>query len=81
MRRNDKNDSTEYCIAIWPEGTDSGERLRYGTITLLVFAEPVLREEEITVGGYSAWKGTYDNKKHWDYISLRNTSRFLRYYE
>ena len=32
-----------------------------------------LEQEEITVGGYSAWKGTYDNKKHWDHISLRNT--------
>ncbi len=41
-----KNDSIEYCIAIWPEGQTAGKRLRYGIITLLVFAEPVLSRKK-----------------------------------
>ena len=67
-----KNDSTEYCIAIWPEGQTAG-KIKVWYYNAFGVCGTGLEQEEITVGGYSAWKGTYDNKKHWDYISLRNT--------
>ena len=67
-----KNDSTEYCIAIWPEGQTEG-KIKVWYYNAFGVCGTGLEQEEITVGGYSAWKGTYDNKKHWDYISLRNT--------
>jgi len=66
------SNSGEYCIAIWPKGQTDG-KIRIWYYNAFGVCGTGLEQEEITVGGYSAWKGTYDNKKHWDFISLRNT--------
>ena len=66
------NSDGEYCIAIWPEGQSEG-KIKVWYYNAFGVCGTGLEQEEITVGGYSAWKGTYDNKAYWDYISLRNT--------
>ena len=64
--------SGEYCIAIWPEGQTEG-KIKVWYYKAFSVCGTGLEQEEITLGGYRAWKGTYDNRKYWDFISFRDT--------
>ena len=66
------SNSGEYCIAIWPEGQTEG-KIEICYYNAFGVCGTGLEQEEIAIGDYSAWKGTYYNKEHWDYIILRNT--------
>ena len=66
------NSSGEYCIAIWPEGQTEG-KIKVWYYNAFGVCGTGLEQEEITVGDYKAWKGTYDNKKYWDFISFKDT--------
>lgn len=66
------NSSGEYCIAIWPEGQTEG-KIKVWYYNAFGVCGTGLEQEEITVGNYKAWKGTYDNKKYWDFISFKDT--------
>lgn len=64
------NSSEEFGISFWPEGEKDGQ------ISILYYSAwgvcgTGLEEVEITLGDYSAWKGTYDNKKIWDFICFK----------
>ncbi|MGN0453398.1 MAG: immunoglobulin-like domain-containing protein [Ruminococcus sp.] len=63
------NNSGEYCISFWPADQVEGKiKMRY--YNAFGVCGTGLEEEEITIGSYKACKGTYDNKKVWDFISF-----------
>lgn len=57
----------EYGIAFWPKDQTEG-KIKMCYYTMFGVCGTGLKTEEITIGGYKARKGTYDNKKTWDYI-------------
>ena len=61
--------SIDYCIEFWPKGQTDG-KLQVWYYDAFGVCGTGLKEEKITVAGYEANKGTYDNKKLWDFISL-----------
>lgn len=63
------NNSDEYCISFWPADQTEG-KIKMWYYTAFGVCGTGLEEEEITVGEYKAHKGTYDNKKVWDFISF-----------
>lgn len=63
------NNADEYCIAFWPEGENEG-KIKMWYYTAFGVCGTGLEEKEITVGEYKARKGTYDNRKTWDFISF-----------
>ena len=62
-------DSYEYCIAFWPEGQSEG-RIKLWFLESFGVCGTGLKEEEITLGEYSARKGTYDNGRYWEFITF-----------
>ena len=64
------NSSDEYCISFWPADQTEG-KIKMWYYTAFGVCGTGLEEKEITVGEYKAWKGTYDNKKVWDFISFK----------
>lgn len=64
--------SIDYCIEFWPKGQEKG-KLQLWYYDAFGVCGTGLKEEKITLAGYEANEGTYDNKKLWDYISLIGT--------
>ena len=63
------DNANEYCISFWPADQDEG-KIKVWCYTAFGVCGTGLEEKEITVGAYKARKGTYDNKKVWDFISF-----------
>lgn len=63
------NNAHEYCIAFWPADQEEG-KIKMWYYTAFGVCGTGLEEKEITIGEYKARKGTYDNKKTWDFISF-----------
>ncbi|MBR3807212.1 MAG: hypothetical protein IKJ15_02420 [Lachnospiraceae bacterium] len=61
------NNADEYCVAFWPKDQTEG-KIKMWYYTMFGVCGTGLETEEITIGGYKASKGTYDNKKTWDFI-------------
>lgn len=66
------SDSGDYCISFWPEAQTEGKIKMWYYDTFGVCGTG-LEVKEITVGNYKARKGTYDNRKVWDFISFADT--------
>ena len=64
------NSPDEYCISFWPVDQTEG-KIKMWYYTAFGVCGTGLEEKEITVGEYKAWQGTYDNKKVWDFISIK----------
>lgn len=66
-------DCGEFGVSFWPAGRSEGK------IRVLYYGDrfgvcgTFLEQEKIGLGNYEAWKGTYDNHKVWDFISLIGT--------
>lgn len=69
----DVTDSGEFGVSFWPSGRSEGKMrvLYYGD--RFGVCGTGLEQERITLGGYEAWKGTYDGHKVWDLICLKGT--------
>ena len=63
------SDSVDYAISFWPADQTDG-KIKMWYYDAFSVCGTGLEEEEITVGEYKARKGTYDNKKVWDFISF-----------
>ena len=63
------SDADGYCIAFWPEDQTEG-KIKVWHYTTFGVCGTGLETEEITIGGYKASKGTYDNREVWDFISF-----------
>ena len=63
------DNANEYCISFWPADQDEG-KIKVWCYTAFGVCGTDLEEKEITVGAYKARKGTYGNKKAWDFISF-----------
>ena len=63
------NNADEYCIAFWPADQTEG-KIKMWYYTAFGVCGTGLKEKEITIGTYKARKGTYDNRKTWDFISF-----------
>lgn len=62
--------SDEFGIRFWPEGQTEGKiSIKY--YSAWGVCGTGLEEVKITLGEYSAYQGTYDNKEVWDFISFR----------
>ena len=63
----------KFGVSFWPSGRSEGK------IRVLYYGDCFgvcgtgLEEEKIKLGNYEAWKGTYDGRKVWDFISLIGT--------
>lgn len=63
-----KGEPGTFGVSFRPEGCEGAVNLyRYENFAVCGTG---LREQKITVAGYQAWQGTYDNHAVWDYISL-----------
>ena len=62
----------DYCIEFWPAGQESG-KLQLWYYNAFGVCGTGLESEDITIAGYEATKGTYDDKELWDFISLGGT--------
>lgn len=69
----DKDGSNDFCIAFWPSGHSEG-KIKAWYYEAFGVCGTGLEQEKITLGTYEAYKGTYDNKNVWDFISLEGTS-------
>lgn len=66
-------DSGDFSVSFWPAGRPEGKiRVRFYGSRFGVCGTG-LEQEKIKLGGYDAWKSTYDNHKVWDFISLIGT--------
>ena len=61
-----------FGISFWPVGQTKG-RIKLQYTNAFGVCGVGLSEEKITIGEYEAYKGTYDNAKVWDFISLKDT--------
>ena len=61
------DNANEYCISFWPADQAEG-KIKVWCYTAFGVCGTDLEEKEITVGAYKARKGTYGNKKAWDFI-------------
>lgn len=66
------NNSGDYCISFWPEDQTDG-KIKVWYYDAFGVCGTGLVQEKITLGDYEAYKGTYDNKKVWNFISLIGT--------
>lgn len=64
--------SIDYCIEFWPKGQTDG-KLQVCYYNAFGVCGTGLESEGITIAGYEATKGTYDDKELWDFISLGGT--------
>ncbi len=67
-----KEDGGDFCIAFWPAGHPEG-KIKIWHYDGFGVCGTGLKMEQITLGGYEAYKGTYDNKRTWDFIHLMGT--------
>lgn len=67
-KRHSEN-SVDYCIEFWPKGQESG-KIQVWYYDAFGVCGTGLEEEKITIAGYEANEGTYDNKDLWTFISL-----------
>ena len=68
----DQEGSDDFCIAFWPAGHSEG-KIKVWYYEAFGVCGTGLKQEKITLGASGAHKGTYYNKKVWDFISLENT--------
>lgn len=68
----EKDGSNDFCIAFWPSGQSEG-KIKVWYYEDFDVCGTGLEQEKITLSDYEAYKGTYDNKKVWDFISLIGT--------
>ena len=66
------NDESEYHIAFWPEDQTEG-KIMLCYYNLCGVCGTGLEVKDITIGGYKATQGTYDNNKIWDFITFSGT--------
>ena len=66
----DEADSNEFAINIYPAG-QSENKLRIAYFNGFGVCGTGLAQEQIMLGRYEAWLGTYDNRSVWDFISLQ----------
>ena len=66
----DETDTNEFAINIYPAG-QSENKLRIAYFNGFGVCGTGLAQEQILLGRYEAWMGTYDNRSVWDFISLR----------
>ena len=66
----DEADTNEFAINIYPAG-QSENKLRIAYFNGFGVCGTGLAQEQIMLGRYEAWMGTYDNNTVWDFISLQ----------
>ena len=66
----DETDTNEFAINIYPAG-QSENKLRIAYFNGFGVCGTGLAQEQILLGRYEAWMGTYDNRSVWDFISLQ----------
>ena len=66
----DDADTNEFAINIYPAG-QSQNKIRIAYFNGFGVCGTGLAQEQIMLGKYEAWLGTYDNNTVWDFISLR----------
>ena len=66
----DETDTNEFAINIYPAG-QSENKLRIAYFNGFGVCGTGLAQEQIMLGRYEAWMGTYDNRSVWDFISLQ----------
>ena len=66
----DEADTNEFAINIYPTG-QSQNKIRIAYFNGFGVCGTGLKQEQIMLGKYEAWMGTYDNNTVWDFISLR----------
>ncbi|MBR3999557.1 MAG: hypothetical protein IKI93_14595 [Clostridia bacterium] len=66
----DEADTNEFAINIYPAG-QSENKLRIAYFNGFGVCGTGLAQEQIMLGSYEAWMGTYDNRSVWDFISLQ----------
>jgi len=67
----DEPDTKEFSVNIYPAGQkDNKLRIYFGFFGVCGTG---LKQEEIKLGKYAAWMGTYDNNTVWDFISIKDT--------
>ena len=66
----DEADTNEFAINIYPAG-QSENKLRIAYFNGFGVCGTGLAQEQILLGRYEAWMGTYDNRSVWDFISLQ----------
>ncbi|MBQ7921443.1 MAG: hypothetical protein IJ325_02560, partial [Clostridia bacterium] len=66
----DEAGTNEFAINIYPAG-QSQNKLRIAYFNGFGVCGTGLKQEQIMLGRYEAWMGTYDNNTVWDFISLR----------
>ena len=66
----DETDTNEFAINIYPAG-QSENKLRIAYLNGFGVCGTGLAQEQIMLGRYEAWMGTYDNRSVWDFISLQ----------
>ena len=68
----DEPDTNEFAVNIYPAG-QKDNKLRIAYFNGFGVCGTGLKQEEIKLGEYDAWMGTYDNNKVWDFISIKDT--------
>lgn len=68
----DEPDTKEFSVNIYPAG-QKDNKLRIAYFDFFGVCGTGLKQEEIKLGKYDAWMGTYDNNKVWDFISIKDT--------
>ena len=68
----DEPDTKEFAVNIYPAG-QKDNKLRIAYFNGFGVCGTGLKQEEIILGEYDAWLGTYDNNTVWDFISIKDT--------
>ncbi len=68
----DEADTKEFSINIYPQG-QKDDKLRIVYFDFFGVCGTELKQEEIKLGKYDAWMGTYYNNTVWNFISIQNT--------
>jgi len=68
----DEPDTKEFAVNIYLEGQKEN-KLRIAYFNGFGVCGTGLKQEEIKLGEYDAWMGTYDNNTVWDFISIKDT--------
>ena len=66
----DETDTNEFAINIYPAG-HAENKIRIAYFNGFGVCGTGLAQEQIMLGRYEAWMGTYDNRSVWDFISLQ----------
>ena len=68
----DEAGTKEFAVNIYPAG-QKDNKLRIAHFGSFGVCGTGLKQEEIKLGKYDAWMGTYDNNTVWDFISIKDT--------